>query len=457
MLYTKKFGKVWGYQEGPTNVLVISDLKDVKELLHSRFDDFQQRKPLTPLFQPEADDPQSHLADSWGARWKRLRALVSPQFSNNSLKKVSPTVSDSAAHLVEHIGKNAGKASIDIHTYYQEYTIDVISRIAMGQKESRQWRSDLSETLKFTVGRDPRDVFFIIATVIPSLKKYLRAFFIALSRFFKLPTVELLTTIEKAVAERKIQRAKGELCSKEKELVDFIDLFLDAEAEVDLKAEEGISGRNAHIIRRMLEEEVVMQCFVFLLAGFDTTSSALSYSTWYLAKHPQIQRRLQEEIDQVYGEEEISYDGLGELKYMDCVLKETLRLNPLGTVVVSRVAGQDLELAGVQLKKGDQIQVDAYSLQRDKEIWGDDAEEFNPDRWLNLTVEQKEADLSFGAGPRQCVGMRLANIEQKVAFARILQEYDFVSGPNTEKELDLAGWITVSPKSVTVDIRKRKK
>ncbi|CAJ0956414.1 unnamed protein product, partial [Mesorhabditis belari] len=456
MDYTKKFGKVWGYQEGPTNVLVISELKAVKEMLHSRFDDFQQRKG-NPLFQPEADDPQAHLVDSWGARWKRLRALVSPQFSNNSLKKIFPTVTDSAQHLVSHIGKNAGEAPIDIHTYYQEYTIDVISRIAMGQKETMQWKSEYAEQLRFAFARDPREPFFIMATAIPFLRKYFRAFFIFLARRFKLAAAELLIKIEKAVAERKALRAKGEMSSKEKELVDFIDLFLDAEADVDLKAEEGLSGKNAHIVRQMLEEEVVMQCFLFLLAGFDTTSNSLSYSTWYLAKHPEIQRRLQEEIDQVCGDREISYDDLSELKFMDCVIKEALRLNPLGTVVVSRVAGRDLELAGVQLEKGDEIQVDVYSLQRSKEIWGADADQFNPDRWINLTSDQKEANLSFGAGPRQCVGMRLAYIEQKVAFAKVLRDYDFVCGAKTEKELDLFGWITVSPKSVTVDIRKRAK
>ncbi|CAJ0945716.1 unnamed protein product, partial [Mesorhabditis belari] len=453
---TKKFGKVWGYQEGPTNVLVISELKVVKELLHSRFDEFQQRK-LPPIFQTEADDRDSHMVDAWGARWKRLRALVSPQFSNKSLKKIYPTVDDSAKHLLKHIGKNANGAPIDIYPYFQEYSIDVICRVAIGIKDSTQWKSEYAKKMIHVTTRDPRDPFFFLAAMSPFLRKYIRYLFTVMAKRFKFAGGKLLNRIGKAVAERKAERAKGGVASlEEKDSIDFIDLFLDAEADVDLKAEEGLSGKNAQIVRHMLEEEVVMQCFLFLLAGFDTTSNTLSYTAWYLAKHPQCQRRLQEEIDQVCGEQaEIGYDDLSELKYMDCVVKETLRLNPHATVVVGRVAGQDLEIAGIRLKKGDKVQVDSYSIQRDKEIWGADAEEFKPDRWLDLTPNQKDAYLAFGAGPRQCVGMRLAYIEQKIALARILREYELICGPKTEKKLDHSGWFTVSPASVTVNVRKR--
>ncbi|CAJ0571640.1 unnamed protein product, partial [Mesorhabditis spiculigera] len=452
--YTKKFGKMWGYQEGATSVLVISDQKTVKELLHTRFDDFQQRKPMNPLFQQEADDPLAHLAAAWGYRWKRLRSLVSPQFSNSSLKKVLPTVKSSTQEILRLIAEKEGQ-EIDIHDYWQELTADIITRVAMGQKESTMFRNAYIKELKFILGRDPRDPFFILACIFPGMKKYLRAFFIFLGKIFMLAGMPLIVQIKNAVVERKKERAQGGATSEEKELVDYIDLFLDAEAEVDLKAEENADMRQNHVVRHLVEDEIVMQCFIFLLTGYDTTANALSYTSWYLTKYPEIQRRVQEEIEQVCTEKEITYEQLGELKFFDMVAKEVLRLHPLGTMACCRVAERDCELAGVKLEKGDAIQIDAYYIQRDPEIWGDDAEEFNPDRWQNLTSEQKEAYLAFGAGPRQCVGLKLAYMEEKLALASLLRDYNLEAGPNFEKSLHLLGWMTVAPKSVTVVAKKR--
>ncbi|CAJ0571664.1 unnamed protein product, partial [Mesorhabditis spiculigera] len=451
--YTQKFGKIWGFQEGVKNVLVVADAKVVKEILHSRFEEFQQRKG-NPLFQPEADDPLTHLAEAWGYRWKRLRALVSPQFSNSSLKKVLPTVVDSVNTMADLIGKKEGQ-EIDIHTYYQELTIDVIARIAMGQQGSTMFQSEYADELRHAFARDPREPLFLLSCAAPFFQKYVRLLFIFLARLFGLAAAKLLIKIEKAVKERKQQRANGGGTSETKELVDFIDLFLDAEAEVDLKAEENLNMKRDHVVRHMIEEEVVMQCFLFLLAGFDTTANSLSYASWYLTKYPEVQRRLQEELDQVCTTKEITFEQLAELKYMDCVVKEALRFHPLGTVAVARVAENDCELAGVKLEKGDQIQIDAYSIQVAPEIWGEDALEFNPDRWHNLTSEQKDAYLSFGAGPRQCVGMKFAYMEEKLALANVLRKYNLEAGPNFEEKLALTGWITISPQSVTVIAKQR--
>ena len=84
--------------------------------------------------------------------------------------------------------------------------------------------------------------------------------------------------------------------------------------------------------RQLTTSEIVGQCIVFLIAGYDTTALSLSYSTFLLATHPEIQSKLQEEVDRECTNPEISFDQLSKLKYMDCVIKETLRLYPLGTL-----------------------------------------------------------------------------------------------------------------------------
>ncbi|CAJ0587271.1 unnamed protein product, partial [Mesorhabditis spiculigera] len=377
--YTKKFGKFWGYQEGVHNVLVVADLETANEILHKRFEEFPQRKG-DHLIQRDPKDDRVHLADAWGQRWKRLRSIVMPQFSNNSLKRISPIVNDSARHLVAHIGKHVDKDPINIHLYYQEYTMDVIARIAMGVKGSQQWNSQYPEILRGLFDRNMKEPFYLMLTVAPFLKPILQPIFLRLATILKLPIGRLYAQIEIAVAERKKARAAGNITND-----DFIDMFLSAEATIDHSQEGSFDRRDPTVAKKLTTEEVIAQCFVFLLAGFDTTANTLAYVSHFLALNKDIQDRLREEIDHVCTTEEVSNEQLAELKFMDCVTKEGLRLHPLATVAVARVAEEDCEIAGISIDKGTMVQIDAYTLQRSKEIWGADAEEFVPDRWMNPT------------------------------------------------------------------------
>ncbi|CAJ0564618.1 unnamed protein product, partial [Mesorhabditis spiculigera] len=362
---------------------------------------------------------------------------------------ISPIVNDSARHLVAHIGKHVDKDPINIHLYYQEYTMDVIARIAMGVKGSQQWNSQYPEILRGLFDRNMKEPFYLMLTVAPFLKPILQPIFLRLATILKLPIGRLYAQIEIAVAERKKARAAGNITND-----DFIDMFLSAEATIDHSQEGSFDRRDPTIAKKLTTEEVIAQCFVFLLAGFDTTANTLAYVSHFLALNKDIQDRLREEIDHVCTTEEVSNEQLAELKFMDCVTKEGLRLHPLATVAVARVAEEECEIAGISIDKGTMVQIDAYTLQRSKEIWGADAEEFVPDRWMNPTREQQMAYLPFGGGPRVCVGSRLAYTEEKMALVQLLRKYELHPVPNP-KEMELRGPITISPVSVDVLIRKR--
>ncbi|CAJ0576411.1 unnamed protein product, partial [Mesorhabditis spiculigera] len=435
--YTKKFGKIWGYQEGMYNILVVADLELSNEILHRRFEEFPERKG-NHLIKRGPKDARVHLAEAWGQRWKRLRTIVTPQFSNNSLKKVLPIINDSSRHLAVHVGKHVDQKSINIHRYYQEYTMDVIARIAMGVQGSRQWDSQFPDILRGIFERDMREPIFLLAIAAPFLKPILHPIFMKLSKLMKMPASVLFEQIERAVAERKKLRESGTFTSN-----DFIDLFLDAESNIDHSKEGAYDRRDVNVSRKLTEDEVIAQCFVFLLAGFDTTANTLAYVSHFLAQNKDIQDRVREEIDSVCTTEEVTYEQLADLKFMDCVTKEGLRLHPLATVAVSRIAENNCELAGIKIDKGTIIQ-----------IWGDDAEEFVPERWMNATAEQKMAYLPFGSGPRMCVGNRLAYNEEKMALVQLLRKYELFPCPEASG-IELKGAITISPVSVDLLIKER--
>ncbi|VDK49913.1 unnamed protein product [Anisakis simplex] len=421
--WTKQYGKVYGIQEGWQNVLVISDLDMMQDLFLKKFEQFYGRKEV--LYIDDVDkEERVHVFAARGLRWKRLRALSNPTFS------IKGTVEDSVkvmlGYMLEHVDK---QKSFNIHTYYQELTMDVIARISMGFKESQQFHNEYLEAVKEMFSRESDNpVVFLIRLLPPPLKSLVRKIIQLTGRLGSMPFFRLQDQIEKAVNERReLRNLNG---SDHHEAADFIDLFLDVESDVELTT-GAFDRSNIKVEKKLSADEVVMQCFVFLLAGFDTTANSLAYASFCIAKNQEVRKRIQQEIDEVCVDEEISYEQIQKMRYLDMVVKEALRLYPLAAVASSRTCMEATTIGDIEIDKGVGVVADVFSVHYSKEVWGKDAEEFRPERWENLQ-RHPLAWLPFGAGPRICIGKRLADMEEKLALIHILRQYDIVAAPDTE-------------------------
>ncbi|CAB3404871.1 unnamed protein product [Caenorhabditis bovis] len=450
--WTKKYGKVWGYTEGASKVLVISDADLVNEVFVKQFDNFYGRKK-DPLITDVDTDPRVHLFHAEGARWKRLRNISSPTFSNNSLKKLKNTIEESAFELLRHFEKNtANGEQIDVLLYYQEFTLDVIGRIAMGQHTTKMFENPLIESVKGIFGND-RWPIILLAGTFPILAKTLRNILLTFPKFVGgNPIVNIINICTKAVEDRIRQR---ELDLKNgienQEPADFVDLFLDARADGDLVLHQNsdFSLSNVKVNRQLTKQEIVAQLMVFMVAGFDTTALSLSYTSFLLATHPEIQRKVQEEMNRECPDPEVTFDQLSKLKYLDCVIRETLRLYPLGELANARRCINSTEIGGIPIERGTEILVDTWTIHHDPNIWGADADEFKPERWENGDETfPRGAYIPFGYGPRQCIGMRLAYMEERLLLTHILRKYSFTTGPKTQNPLKLVGRATIQPETV---------
>lgn len=210
--------------------------------------------------------------------------------------------------------------------------------------------------------------------------------------------------------------------------------------------------------RKMItEDEIVGQAFVFLLAGYETSSNTLGFTCYLLALHPDCQSRVQEEVDVFFSKHESpDYTNVQELKYLDLVISEALRLYPPG-FRFAREIDQDCTLNGQFLPKGLTIEIPAGFLHYDPEHWPE-PEKFIPERF---TPEAKASRhpfvyLPFGAGPRNCVGMRLAQLEIKMALVRLLQRFSIVACSETKVPLELKSSSTLGPKNgIFVKLQRR--
>ena len=210
--------------------------------------------------------------------------------------------------------------------------------------------------------------------------------------------------------------------------------------------------------KKLTNNEIAAQAWSFFLAGFETTATSLSYMSYLLATHPDIQERLHRElINAMDSEGEIDYDKLQALPYLDACIRETLRLfSPVFRL--ERECNTDITLGntGVYLQKGHSVEVLVYAMHHNEEYFPN-AEKFSPERFLpeNRHLIVPYTYMPFGNGPRNCIGMRFALMVIKLAFAHILTRYKFTKIDKTEQTIEfLPLTILLTPKSLTVGIEK---
>jgi enediyne biosynthesis protein E7 len=193
------------------------------------------------------------------------------------------------------------------------------------------------------------------------------------------------------------------------------------------------SERDTRLNDTWLRDEVV----TLLLAGHETTANALSFCAYLLARHPDIQQRVVDELDRTLGKHPLQLDDLDKLPYLHQVLLETMRLYPPIWAVERFVKQQD-ELGGYTIPAGSTLFISIYAMHRHTKFWHE-PERFDPGRFANM--QDHAAFMPFGFGPRMCIGMSFALQEAKIILATLLQR--FVLLYTKTKEIEHEAGITL--------------
>ncbi len=198
-----------------------------------------------------------------------------------------------------------------------------------------------------------------------------------------------------------------------------------------------------------------------MIAGYETTSTALSYATYVLATHPEEQQKLQEHIDTHFDPETEdtmpTYEIVSEMDYLDMFIRETLRMFPIASGAINRQSNEDFCIKDMGVvPAGTLITVDMYNLHYNPNLWGPlDPNEFHPERFD--TKRHPMAWLPFGVGPRNCIGMRFALLEMKMLLVRLLKTYTLIDcGEKTRKPFQQLEEVRViAPKELVVKLQRR--
>ena len=153
----------------------------------------------------------------------------------------------------------------------------------------------------------------------------------------------------------------------------------------------------------------------FLIAGRDTTAESLSWTFFLLRTHPHVEKRVREESGNLIGNRELTYADLNQFSFLLAVVNESLRLYPSAPLDHKVSVSEDILPDGSKIDKGDVVVYNIFAMGRSKDIWGDDADEFKPERWLNKYAPSSYSYPVFNAGPRECSGKRLAVLNFLIA------------------------------------------
>ncbi|MCI4375851.1 hypothetical protein PGIGA_G00114330 [Pangasianodon gigas] len=229
-----------------------------------------------------------------------------------------------------------------------------------------------------------------------------------------------------------------EFCRSWDGLFKFSQIHIDrklAEIKQNLERGEEVKGgllTHMLVTKEMNLEEIYANMTEMLLAGVDTTSFTLSWSTYLLAKHPMVQQQIYEEVTHVLGGRVPTADDVPQLPLIKGLVKETLRLYPVlpGN---GRITQDDLIVGGYFIPKGTQLALCHYSTSMDEENFPS-AEEFRPDRWLRKDTSDRVdnfGSIPFGYGIRSCIGRRIAELEMYLALTQLLQKFHIKVSPLT--------------------------
>ena len=194
----------------------------------------------------------------------------------------------------------------------------------------------------------------------------------------------------------------------------------------------------------MSNEQLRDEAVTIFAAGHETSANALAWTFYLLSQHPDIVKKMRQELDEVLGGRTPKFTDLRQLQYTKQVIEEGMRLYPPAHAV-GREAIEDDVINGEKVKKNTIVLVSIYALHRSGKYYPN-PEVFDPDRFApeKVKARPKNAYLAFGAGPRMCIGNHFAMMEMQLILASLVQKFDFKLSPN--QNVEMSALLTLKPK-----------
>ncbi|GJJ79247.1 hypothetical protein EMPS_11607 [Entomortierella parvispora] len=400
--YLEKYGPVWTFSMiGLGRSIMVNDPAVLEHVLKTNFWAYEKGPVLRETLE---DLLGGGIFGADGQHWKWQRKMASHIFNVKAFRDYTSNVFVQESKIVaNYLGQVAEKGTtIDIQDIFLKFTLDSFGEVSFGQ--SFGCLTNPEEEVEFAAAFDRLN-----ATVS--------------ERLFLGPwkLVEWFTGVGKQVAKDKkivvdfsldIIRKRRQ-SGYHKPQKDLLQLFMD------------LTDDNGEPLSDDMLKDSILN---FIIAGRDTTAQALTWMFYLLhrsSSDKSIVRKLQEEIDNVLGDDMPSYESSKQMKYAEACLYEALRLYPSVPRNIKVCVEDDVLPNGVEIKKGEFFQWSSWTMGRDPSIWGPDAKEYKPERWFTGDKASPTKFPAFHAGPRTCLGQQFATIEAITIMSILFKRFEF--------------------------------
>nr|XP_056705330.1 cytochrome P450 2J4-like [Euleptes europaea] len=417
----EKYGKIFSLQIGSMWMVIINGLPLVKEALVHQGENFIDR----PRF-PMNDEifGVSGLISSNGKSWKEQRRFALSTLRNFGLGKRSleERIQEEIRYLMDAIEEEKGQP-FNPQFQINNAVSNIICSITFGNRyeyhdnQFRKLLHLLDETIVLQAS-----LWMQVCNAFPTVMRYLPGPHQTVFKNWKQLKAFVKLNVEKHKADWSPSQTR-----------DFIDAYLN-----EIAKEEAPDTFN--------EESLLQSTLDLFFAGTETTSTTLRWALLYMAVYPEVQAKVQGEIDSVIGQSRLpAMDDREHMPYTNAVIHETQRKSNILPFNAPRMTNQDTTLAGFHLPKGTVCFTTLTSVLLDKEEW-ETPDVFNPGHFLeNGQFKKREAFLPFSAGKRVCLGEQLARMELFLFFTALLQKFSFQAPKDVILNLDFRPGFTLHP------------
>lgn len=355
------------------------------------------------------------LLTAEGEHWQKQRKLIQPAFHKSQLVLLLNTVQQTILEELKNIKTNK---PIDVFPIFNDLAFQTVVKsifnIAVSEDDvaSLQHTTEATQQMLVQELRQPFLVWWF--NLSGKTKKHLDL------------TQNSRTILRRLVEERKLSNTKHD---------DLLDMLLNA------RYEDG---------SEMSESQLVDEILILFAAGHETTSNALTFTTELLARNPEAQLKILEEISKVKSESDDIMHWIKNATYTKLVIEESMRLYP-PAYFIDRVNSEEDVYEGMILPKGSTLLFSVYEIHRHPNFWKN-PEDFNPERFLDENIKFSKNYYPFGAGPRMCIGNNFAMYEMLLAIIALVEQFEIIEKKDT---IQIKPLITLKPHNAILEFKKR--
>ncbi|XP_010537437.1 PREDICTED: cytochrome P450 CYP736A12-like [Tarenaya hassleriana] len=407
---SKIYGPIMSIKLGTVRTIVVSSPR-AAELFLKTHDLVFASRPKTQAGEIFFNGSKAVVLTPYSKYWRDVRKLYAVHLLNPSkIEQFKPIRTEEIGVVMNHL-KNAAEKDevVNVSNIMVELLENLVYRMIFGRgkNDADDKLKELLEEIASTTGAfNISDYFPLLAPL--DLQ--------GLARRMKTQRKSIDVIFDKIIEEHEQQKHH-----RSKDHKDFVDVLLSLlDQSIDPQDEKSEIISRTHIKAILLD---------IVGVASETSAKAIEWTFSEILKNPRVMKKLREELETVIGMDKMVQESdLPKLTYLDMVIKEGLRLHPVGPLSVPHESMEDVWVDGFYIPRKSTVLINMWSMGRDRDVWGDNTEEFYPERYENEDSDIQGLDfkfIPFGSGRRRCPGMQMAMLNLRLVLAQMVHSFDW--------------------------------